>query len=79
MIIDDAFVDTWTLVDRSFNALYYALAGCVLLISIRVITDRAFLPGGRISEEIVRDRNLNAGYIEAALALSVGAVLVFCL
>jgi uncharacterized membrane protein YjfL (UPF0719 family) len=77
--IDDAVVETWSLADRSLNALYYALAGCVLLVVARVITDRAFLPGGKVSEEIVRDRNLNAGYIEAALALSVGAVLVFCL
>jgi len=77
--IDDAVVETWSLEDRTLNALYYALAGCVLLIAARVITDRAFLPGGKVSEEIVRDRNLNAGYMEAALALSVGAVLVFCL
>ena len=77
--IDDAVVETWSLEDRCLNALYYALAGCVLLIVARVITDRAFLPGGKVSEEIVRDRNLNAGYMEAALALSVGAVLVFCL
>ena len=77
--IDDAAIETWTLADRSLNALYYALAGCVLLMVARVITDRAFLPGGKISEEIVRDRNLNAGYMEAALAISVGAVLVFCL
>ena len=77
--IDDAVVETWSLEDRTLNALYYALAGCVLLIAARVVTDRAFLPGGKVSEEIVRDRNLNAGYMEAALALSVGAVLVFCL
>ena len=77
--IDDAVVETWSLEDRCLNALYYALAGCVLLIVARVITDRAFLPGGKVSEEIVRDRILNAGYMEAALALSVGAVLVFCL
>jgi uncharacterized membrane protein YjfL (UPF0719 family) len=77
--IDDAVVETWSLEDRALNALYYALAGCVLLIAARVITDRAFLPGGKVSEEIVRDRNLNAGYMEAALAISVGAVLVFCL
>jgi len=77
--IDVELAVTWTLGDRCLNALYYAIAGAVLLIIARIITDRAFLPGGKISEEIVRDRNLNAGYIEAALALSVGAVLVACL
>ncbi len=77
--IDIELAVTWTIGDRCLNALYYAIAGAVLLIIARIITDRAFLPGGKISEEIVRDRNLNAGYIEAALALSVGAVLVACL
>ncbi|MFL2480141.1 MAG: DUF350 domain-containing protein [Verrucomicrobiales bacterium] len=77
--VDIELAVTWTLGDRCLNALYYAIAGAGLLIIARIITDRAFLPGGKISEEIVRDRNLNAGYIEAALALSVGAVLVACL
>ena len=77
--VDIELAVTWNLADRCVNALYYAIAGALLLIIVRFITDRAFLPGGKISEEIVRDRNLNAGYIEATLALSVGAILVVCL
>ena len=77
--VDIELAVTWNLGDRCLNALYYALAGSLLLVIVRCITDRVFLPGGKISEEIVRDRNLNAGYIEAVLAISVGAILVVCL
>lgn len=71
--------ETWTHLDLLMNTGYYALAGCVLLVIARLVTDHLFLPKARISNEIVRDRNLNAGYLEAALACSIGAVLVYCL
>ena len=77
--VDIELVVTWNMADRCINALYYAIAGSALLVIVRFITDRVFLPGAKISEEIVRDRNLNAGYVEATLALSVGAILVVCL
>ena len=77
--VDIELVVTWNMADRCINALYYAIAGSALLVIVRFITDRVFLPRAKISEEIVRDRNLNAGYVEATLALSVGAILVVCL
>lgn len=76
--MDQLELEQWTWGDRLVHAGYYAGVGLVLLVVARFITDRVFLPKAKISEEIVRDRNLNAGLMEAALALSVGAALVFC-
>jgi hypothetical protein len=44
---------------------------------LRWLTDMALLPNARIADEIVRDRNVNAGLIEGAVALSVGALILF--
>ncbi len=79
LTVDVELSVTWNLADRLLHMLYYGIAGSLLLVILRFITDRVFLPGGRISEEVVKDKNLNAGYIEATLALSVGAILFFCL
>ncbi len=75
----DASVEEWTWPDRLLNITYYVLAGCVLLVLTRIVNDRLFLPKARISKEIVNDRNLNAGFMEAALALAMGAAMVCCL
>ncbi|MHC4863141.1 MAG: DUF350 domain-containing protein, partial [Planctomycetota bacterium] len=72
-------VEEWTWSDRLVNFAYYAVAGCVLLVLARIVVDRLFLPKAKLSKEIVQDRNLNAGLIEAALAGAIGATLVFCL
>ena len=66
-------------IDRFFHFLYYAVAGAVLLAVARLITDRVFLPKAKLSREIVEDRNLSAGFIEAALAVSISVVLAVCL
>lgn len=58
---------------------YYALAGIVLLPLLRIINDRIFLPGVNLAKEIVEDQNLNAGLMEAGLALGMGVILVVCL
>ncbi len=78
-IMDPANVEAWTWTDRLTHIGYYALAGCVLLMITRIVNDRLFLPKARISKEIVKDRNLNAGFMEAGLALAMGSAMVFCL
>jgi uncharacterized membrane protein YjfL (UPF0719 family) len=75
----DATVQEWTWPDRLLNIAYYVLAGCVLLLLTRIANDRLFLPKARISKEIVTDRNLNAGFMEATLAIAMGVAMVCCL
>ncbi|MCK5802179.1 MAG: DUF350 domain-containing protein [Lentisphaeria bacterium] len=69
----------WSQLDNLLNLLYYAIGGCILLFVARFICDRLFLPKSAISVEIVKDRNLNAGILEAVLAISLGAILLCCL
>lgn len=66
-------------VDRLWHFFYYALIGCILLVVVRWVTDRVFLPKEKLSKEIVEDQNLSAGFVEAGLALAVSAVLIVCL
>lgn len=68
-----------TRIDRAAHFLYYALFGCLLLVVIRSVTDRTFLPKAKLSKEIVEDRNLSAGIMEAGLAFAAGLILAFCL
>lgn len=72
-------MEEWVWSDRLFNVGYYAVAGFVLLMVVRVINDRLFLPKAKISKEIVEDRNINAGLMEAGIALAMGSAMVFCL
>lgn len=72
-------VELWTVADRLLHVLYYAAAGCVLLVVTRIINDRLFLPGSGLSKEIAEDRNISAGLVEAGLAVAMGCALVFCL
>jgi uncharacterized membrane protein YjfL (UPF0719 family) len=72
-------VEDWTWPDRLLNIVYYAVAGFVLLLLTRIANDRLFLPKAKVSKEIVEDRNLNAGLMEAALAIAMGAAMVWCL
>lgn len=78
-IIKAADTEQWTWIDRLSELGYYALAGAILLICCHVITDRLFLSKVRLAQEIANDRNINAGLIENSLALSAGAILIFCL
>ncbi|MBI4906687.1 MAG: DUF350 domain-containing protein [Acidobacteria bacterium] len=62
------------------NLTYFAfdsVSGFVLLIALRWLTDLALLPGARISEEIVRDRNVNVGLVEGVLAVGVAGIILF--
>lgn len=54
------------------------LLGFGLLYVLRKITDAVFLPGVSLDDEISRDRNLNAAWLEGAVANSI-AVLIFFL
>ena len=69
-----AFVD-WT-TNLAFFA-FDAVAGFAMLMVLRWLTDLALVPDARIAEEIVRDRNINAGLLEGVVALSVGALILF--
>ncbi len=71
--------DFSSLLDRLLVFGYYALAGAVVLPLVRLFNDRVFLPRVRLSDEVLRERNTNAGFLEAALALAGGAILVCCL
>lgn len=67
-------------VNWSRNLLFFALdavAGLILLLVLRWLTDLVLLPDARIPEEIARDRNLNAGLIEGTLAIGVAAIILF--
>ena len=62
------------------NLAYFAIdsvVGFALLIALRWLTDLALLPGARISEEIVGDRNVNVGLVEGVLAAGVAAIILF--
>ena len=54
-----------------------AIAGLILLMILRWVTDLALLPNARIAEEIARDRNVNAGLIEGVLAIGISAIILF--
>jgi uncharacterized membrane protein YjfL (UPF0719 family) len=64
----------------SSNLAYFAIdsvTGFALLLALRWLTDLALLPGARISEEIVRDRNVNVGLVEGVLAVGVAGIILF--
>jgi len=77
--LDVENVELWGWGDRLLHVLYYAVAGCVLLVLARIVSDRLFLPKASLSKEIAEDANVSAGLVEAGLALAMGAALVFCL
>ena len=54
-----------------------AIAGFLLLLFLRWLTDAALLPHARIAEEIVRDRNVNIGLVEGVLAVGIGALILY--
>jgi uncharacterized membrane protein YjfL (UPF0719 family) len=54
-----------------------AVVGFVMLMALRWLTDLALLPDARISEEIVRDRNVNVGVVEGVIAVSVALLILF--
>jgi uncharacterized membrane protein YjfL (UPF0719 family) len=65
----------WTS-NLSFFA-FDAVAGLILLMILRWVTDLALLPNARIAEEIERDQNVNAALIEGVLAIGIAAIILF--
>ena len=57
----------------------FAIAGFVLLFIIRVLVDRILLPSTRVSDELVKDRNVGVAYIESAVVISAGLILYFAI
>lgn len=57
----------------------YAVAGCILLFLVRWVADRVMLPGATFDEEIARDRNINAAWIESALVIGAACIIFFSL
>jgi uncharacterized membrane protein YjfL (UPF0719 family) len=56
---------------------YFALTGFVVLVVLRVVTDRVLMPGDCLHVEIERDRNLNAAWAEGAVAIGGSAMIFF--
>jgi uncharacterized membrane protein YjfL (UPF0719 family) len=54
-----------------------AVAGLILLLILRWVVDLVLLPNARFAEEIVRDRNVNAGLIEGVLAVGIAAIILY--
>lgn len=67
-------------VDWGRNLSFFAfdtVAGVILLRLLRWVTDLVLLPDANIPDEIVRDRNVNAGLIEGVLAIGIAAIILF--
>lgn len=55
---------------------YYAGVGFVLLVLLRVATDKVLLPTSSLDKEIAEDQNLNAAWIESTVAIGMAAVII---
>lgn len=67
---------TWE--GRLIHLAYYAGVGLVLLPLARLLGNRLLIPGHRLFEEIVRDRNLGAAFLEGGMAVCMAVILVTC-
>jgi uncharacterized membrane protein YjfL (UPF0719 family) len=63
-------------VSLSFFA-FDAIAGLILLLFLRWLAGVALLPGAHLTQEIVRDRNVNAGLIEGVFAVGIAAMILY--
>lgn len=57
----------------------YSVAGCLLLFLVRWAADLFILPGATFDEEIAKDRNLNAAWIESAVVIGAAGIIFFSL
>jgi len=71
--------ETVTTNDQLWHFGYYAIVGIVTLPLLRIVNDKLFLPGVNLVDEIVEDRNINAGLLEAGLAVSMAGILIACM
>lgn len=54
----------------------YSISGFVTLMLVRKIVDIALLPGAKLHHEIVKDRNLNAAFLEGTLSVGSAAAIL---
>lgn len=64
---------------RGAHFAYYAVAGAVLLPLLRKFNDHFFLPGVSLDHELVQDRNLNAGMMEATLSIAAAGIIALAI
>ena len=57
----------------------YSVAGCLLLFLVRWAADLFMLPKATFDEEIAKDRNLNAAWIESAVVIGAAGIIFFSL
>lgn len=67
----------WTAALAQFVTVY--VVGVVLLTALRYLVDLVLLPGVRLRDEIVKDRNLNAAWVEGTALTGMAGVLVLIL
>jgi len=59
------------------TCLFDAVFGFAVFFALRILVDRVFLPGSRVEEEISRDRNINAAYIEGVVLIGGACLILF--
>jgi len=57
----------------------YVVSGATILMFLRKVADALFLPNTTIAHEIANDQNMNAAWIEGAIATSVASIIFFVL
>jgi len=57
----------------------YAIAGFILLLLVRWIADLFMLPNATFDEEIAKDRNIAAAWIESAVSIGSASIIFFAL
>lgn len=57
----------------------FAVSGIVLLFVLRLIIDFILLPSAKISHELAVDRNVGVAFIESAVVIGAGLILVFAI
>jgi len=63
--------------ENLLNFGWYAAAAIVVLTVGRYAIDGLLLPGRTLKQEIVEDRNVNAGYLEGGVLVGLAAVITF--
>ena len=57
----------------------FAIAGFVLLYLVRLVVDKIILPGTKVADELAKDRNVGAAFIQSGVVISVALILNFAI
>jgi uncharacterized membrane protein YjfL (UPF0719 family) len=80
IIIFNSIVGNFPGWDVAFvNLLTWSGAGLMIIFVFRLLIDLFFIPNATISEEIARDRNINAAYIESAILIGISVIITLIL